>query len=249
MSAQPAPRRIAAWLAQGLNGVGPRTDFHKCLQDVCRVAGARHGSFTMRHVPGVVGEDPFHVDTYGERWRQHAEANAYALSDPLNGQSDRSNQPVDWSELPPVRGKPKRYFKDFNEFQLGRQALTVTFRGPLGDRSLLTLTCEATEKRWAASKHDIAAAMSVLHPALHGAVLRVRFGIEDINVIRLTPRERECLVWVAHGHTSKKIGENLGLTPATVNFFIDAAVGKLEASSRAHAAAKAVARGLIPPPR
>jgi DNA-binding CsgD family transcriptional regulator len=249
MTSQPSPRRIVAWLAQGLNGVGPRTDLLKCLQDVCRVAGARHGWFMMRYVPGVVGDDPFYIDTYGEKWRKHAEANGYPLNDPLNGLSDRSNQPIDWSELPPVRGKPKRYFKDFAEFQLGRQALTMTYRGPLGDRSLLTLTSEATEKRWAASKHDIAASMSVLHPALHSAVLRVRFGIDEINVIRLTPRERECLVWVANGHTSKMIGENLGLTPATVNFFIDAAVGKLEASSRAHAAAKAVARGLIPPPR
>ncbi len=89
----------------------------------------------------------------------------------------------------------------------------------------------------------------MIHPFLHRAVLKLRFQIDDVILIRLTPREKECLVWAAHGHTSKKIGENLGLTPATVNFFIDAAVNKLSATNRAHAAAKAVALGLIAPPR
>jgi DNA-binding CsgD family transcriptional regulator len=249
MGSQPAPRRIVAWLAQNLAVAGPKTDLVKGLQDVCRAAGAKHGALVMRHVPGVVGEDPFHIDTFGENWRRHAEANSRAMVEPVSAVSERATQPIDWSSFPRNRYRSRRFFRDFQDFQLGRQALTATFRGPSGDRSLLTLTSDVTEKRWLAIKHELAAAMSTLHPALHSAVLRVQFGIEETGVIRLTPREKECLVWAAHGHTSKKIGENLGLTPATVNFFIDAAVGKLAASNRAHAAAKAVALGLIAPPR
>ncbi len=85
--------------------------------------------------------------------------------------------------------------------------------------------------------------------AYHAAVLRLHFDIGSTDVAKLTPREKQCLGWAAHGRTSKEIGENLGLTPATVNFFIEAAVGKLAAFNRAHAAAKAVALGLIAPPR
>lgn len=249
MSSIAAPRRIVSWLAEGLTSLGPTTDFVRTLQDVCRASGAKHGCFVMRHVPGVVGDDPFHVDTFGDSWRRHAAIQDYAAIDPVSNHSERSIHPFDWADLPRARGRLKRFQRDFQEHQLGRQALTATFRGPSGDRSILTLTSDFADKRWVAARHDIAAAMSLLHPAFHAAVLRIRFEIENHDAARLTPREKQCLGWAAHGRTSKEIGENLGLTPATVNFFIDAAVGKLAAFNRAHAAAKAVALGLIAPPR
>jgi DNA-binding CsgD family transcriptional regulator len=244
-----APRRIVSWLAQGLESLGPATDFHRTLQDICRAAGAKHGCFVMRHAPGVIGDDPFHVDTYGEDWRRHAAIQDYAPTDPVSAFSERSIHPFDWADLPRTRGRLKRFTKDFQDFQLGRQALTATFRGPSGDRSMLTLTSDLTEKKWQSAKHEIAAAISVLHPAYHAAVLRLHFDMAAPDIARLTPREKQCLGWAAHGRTSKEIGENLGLTPSTVNFFIEAAVGKLAALNRAHAAAKAVALGLIAPPR
>jgi DNA-binding CsgD family transcriptional regulator len=244
-----APRRIVAWLAEALDGLGQNTDFVRSLQDVCRASGAKHGAFVMRHVPGVLGDDPFVVDTFGEAWHRHAAINDYAPTDPVSNLAERSIHPYDWSELPRPKGRLKRFQRDFQTFQLGRQAVTATFRGPSGDRSSLTLTSDCTEKRWQATRHDVVAAMGLLHPAFHAAVLRIRFAIESHDAAKLTPREKQCLGWAAHGRTSKEIGENLGLTPSTVNFFIDAACGKLAASNRAHAAAKAVALGLIAPPR
>jgi DNA-binding CsgD family transcriptional regulator len=249
MSFHTAPRRIVAWLAQSMSSAGPKFDFQKGLQDICRSAGAKHAAFTMRHVPGVTGDDPYHVDTFGESWKRHAATYGFDIAGHIGCASERAIIPFDWAEMPRNRVRIRRFCRDFQQFQLGRQALTVTFRGPAGDRSLLTLTSDTTDKRWQAIKHDLAGALSVLHPAFHHMVLRVKFGIEDFTVAKLTTREKECLVLAAHGKTSKEISENLGLTPSTVNFFIDAAVGKLAASNRAHAAAKAVALGLIAPPR
>jgi len=249
MSNISAPHRIVAWLAQALDALEPDADLARALQDICRAAGAKHGGFVMRHAPGVVGDDPFHIDTYGEAWRRHAAIQAYAPTDPLSALSERSIHPFDWAELPRQRGRLKRFLRDFQEFQLGRQALTAIYRGPSGDRSILTLTCDLSDRRWQGARHDFAVAMAQLHPAFHAAVLRLRFDFDSTEVAKLTPREKQCLGWAAHGRTSREIGENLGLTASTVNFFIEAAVGKLAASNRAHAAAKAVALGLIAPPR
>ncbi len=249
MIAQSAPRRTVSSLAQNLSGATLKTDFQRALLEICRTSGAKHAAFLMRHVPGVVGDDPFVIDTYGETWRKHLDEANFPAGEPIKTLSEHARQPVDWSEMPKVRIRIKRFFRDFQDFQLGRHAITATYRGPSGDRSLLTLTSDVPEKRWQSCKTDLTAAIGVLHPVLHNAVLKIRFGIDDVDIIRLTPRERECLVWAAHGHTSREIGVNLGLTAATVNFFIDSAVGKLAASNRAHAAAKAVALGLIAPPR
>ncbi len=67
-------------------------------------------------------------------------------TDPVSAYSERSIHPFDWADLPRTRGRLKRFARDFHDFQLGRQALTATFRGPSGDRSMLTLTSDLTEK-------------------------------------------------------------------------------------------------------
>jgi DNA-binding CsgD family transcriptional regulator len=249
MIAQNTPRKTVSGLAQNLSSASLKTDFQRSLLEICHASGAKNAAFLMRHVPGIVGDNPFVIDTYGEMWRKHLDGTNFSPGEPIRMLSEHARQPVDWSEMPRARTRIKRFFRDFQDFQLGRHALTATFCGPSGDRSLLTLTSDVTEKRWNACKLDLTAAIGVLHPVLHNAVLKIRFGIDEVDVIRLTPREKECLVWAAHGHTSREIGINLGLTAATVNFFIDSAVGKLAASNRAHAAAKAVALGLIAPPR
>lgn len=63
----------------------------------------------------------------------------------------------------------------------------------------------------------------------------------------LAPRERECLLWVAAGSSSKRIAYKLGISLHTVNEFIGNAMRKLDATTRAEAAAKAISAKLIHP--
>jgi DNA-binding CsgD family transcriptional regulator len=241
--------KAAAWMAQTIDESGPKLELTRALQDIARCVGARHASIVMQHVPGVVAENSLSIDTFGQAWRRHSGEHRLELSDPTRTAATVTEPLIDWADIPRDRLKTRRFMRDFQDFQLGKHGLTALHRGHLGDRSLLTLTSDVTDKRWAVLRLDIGAAMGLIHPSLHRFVLRTRYDIDGSVQIRLTPREKECLGWAAHGRTSKQIGDVLGLTPATVNFFIDAAVQKLAASNRAHAAAKAVALGLIAPPR
>lgn len=63
----------------------------------------------------------------------------------------------------------------------------------------------------------------------------------------LSPRQVECLTWVAGGLTSKEIAARLGLSRKTVDLHLAVAMQKLEAGSRAQAAARAIALGLVQP--
>lgn len=65
--------------------------------------------------------------------------------------------------------------------------------------------------------------------------------------ITLTPREHECLSWVALGKSSWEIGQVLGIAEATVNFHLGNAATKLEVRGRTCAVARAIRRGLINP--
>jgi DNA-binding NarL/FixJ family response regulator len=67
------------------------------------------------------------------------------------------------------------------------------------------------------------------------------------RIVELTDREVETLTWAARGKTSSEIATILGLTKRTVDFHIDNARLKLNATSRMHAAVKAAAGQLIEP--
>jgi len=61
----------------------------------------------------------------------------------------------------------------------------------------------------------------------------------------LSPRERECLDWIAAGKTAWETAQIVGITESTVAFHIRNTIIKLNASNRAHAVAVAMARSLI----
>ncbi len=64
---------------------------------------------------------------------------------------------------------------------------------------------------------------------------------------RLSPRERECLVWLAAGLRSDRIAERLGLARATVDLHLARARRRLGARTREQAVARAIWLGLLGP--
>lgn len=64
---------------------------------------------------------------------------------------------------------------------------------------------------------------------------------------RLSPRERECLLWLTAGLRSDRIAERLGLARVTVDLHIARARRRLGARTREQAVAKALALGLLRP--
>jgi DNA-binding CsgD family transcriptional regulator len=62
---------------------------------------------------------------------------------------------------------------------------------------------------------------------------------------RLSPRERECMTWLAIGLRYDRIAERLGIARPTVELHLLNARRKLGAKTREQALAKAVALGLL----
>ncbi|MBX9617184.1 MAG: helix-turn-helix transcriptional regulator [Caulobacteraceae bacterium] len=63
----------------------------------------------------------------------------------------------------------------------------------------------------------------------------------------LSPRELECLVWVSRGKSSGDIGSILGLSPRTVDSYLEKVCAKLRVRTRIEAVAIAVRAGVIDP--
>jgi DNA-binding response OmpR family regulator len=87
----------------------------------------------------------------------------------------------------------------------------------------------------------------ILTAIVNARLARVARAAVWSRQVDLTERETETLTWAARGKTSSEIGTILGLTKRTVDFHIDNARLKLNATSRMHAAVKAAAGQLIEP--
>ena len=88
------------------------------------------------------------------------------------------------------------------------------------------------------------AVLEYLVPHLHVALMRVA-SHTTLNDFVLSTREREVLGWMKEGKTSWEISQILHISERTVNFHVQNILSKLQASTRGHAIALAMQRGLI----
>ena len=65
----------------------------------------------------------------------------------------------------------------------------------------------------------------------------------------LSAREAECLLWVSRGKSSADIGQIIGLSPRTVDSYLEKVCAKLRVRTRIEAVAVAVRLDLIDPDR
>lgn len=65
--------------------------------------------------------------------------------------------------------------------------------------------------------------------------------------VLLSGRETECLLWVSRGKSSSDIGQIVGLSPRTVDSYLEKACAKLGVRTRIEAVAVGVRAGIIDP--
>jgi two-component system nitrate/nitrite response regulator NarL len=69
--------------------------------------------------------------------------------------------------------------------------------------------------------------------------------VADVNPGKLSPREREIIVMLAHGASNKEIARVLNLSESTIKIHVQGILRKLNIAKRVQAAVYAVAHGLI----
>jgi DNA-binding CsgD family transcriptional regulator len=128
-----------------------------------------------------------------------------------------------------------------------RTELVIPLRGraesPFGGLSGLCRIGRAEALRWMAERGRTLT-LAVAYADLRLVTLtRTERGAE----VRLSPREREVLLWLAKGYRNDRIAERLGLSKPTVEFHLGNARRKMQAATREQAVARAVALGLLTP--
>lgn len=174
-------------------------------------------------------------------WSSHYIEQGYVFEDPMVREMFRTCRPFAWSDVmnrDDVSNKQKKLMSEAGEFGMKAGFVVPIYNsnGSTGVVNVAGVDAEFPEE---------------VRKALHMASLYVHqkllaFHRQDVvDSVKLTPRERECLRWVAAGKSDWDIGELLSISQHTVNFHIENAKRKLNVATRVQAAVSASTLGLL----
>lgn len=184
--------------------------------------------------------------TYPEAWMNHYMSNEYFPNDPVCHESLKSKDPFTWTgmcnsrELKPIEQKIMNEATEFNLVE----GIALPLHGHHHELAVVGLACETL---------DINTEKSALHllrayaSQFHIAYSEYAPPSEFIETIKLTPREKEILLWAAEGKSDPVIADILNISYATVRFHMANIFKKLDANERTFAVVKALRLGLITP--
>lgn len=240
-------------LAEALAGVSDRQ--HR--EQVFLKQAEQFGVTRFAYVNSAQRGQPVHVETnYAPGWVSRYLEQNYVTIDPVTLESQRTRLPFLWRPTLalPVYDRPlaRLVFDEAAEFGM-RDGLTVPIHAAAGI-SMMSMALDdpalaspgAQRERQTlhllAMHYHLACERALAQPATQPPP-----PVSQPQPPRLTPREREVLLWTAKGKTGWEIAQILRLTERTVVYHVENAKTKLGASSRSHAVVVALSMGLIDP--
>lgn len=192
----------------------------------------------------------FYLSSYDDAWVKHYLEEDYVNSDAVVAQAAREITPFTWKDTLDPRhgdGRQMKIFNEASEFEMNNGG-SVPIHGPGGSYAILNVATSARDeafvKHW--ETHRISLQVFGLHA--HEMVIKELYPSGDgQHAPRLSPREKECLLWTARGKTMWEISEILSISQETVKTHLKAACAKMNVFSKVHAVVKAVNDGHIVP--
>ena len=173
--------------------------------------------------------------TWPSEWLQRWTSRNYHEVDPIVRELRRKNLPHRWSTREGAADKTgTRILEEAGEFRMNAGYAVPVFNSD----GLSVVVSMATDHYEIGKKEEICLHIASIY--FHARLEQLRARGVPPRLSRLTPRERECLSWVAAGKTDWEIAQILNIAEQTVHEYVQNALIKLNATTRAQAVAIAI---------
>ena len=187
--------------------------------------------------------------TLPDGWVDHYLVHDYGDLDPTFQAAMSHLLPFSWREIEgrnDLTGGQRRVLNEARDHGIAHGA-TVPIHGPDSGLSALNVigggSARSFEEAFQRSYRDLI--WIAVHT--HEAFLNLAEDIAEQGRVRLTDRERDCLLWTARGKTAWEVGQILSISEETVLFHLKNATRKQGVFSKHHAVVKAIVQGYIVP--
>jgi DNA-binding CsgD family transcriptional regulator len=187
------------------------------------------------------------VTTMSGDWADRYYRKVYFDIDPSVQSCLRHAIPFVWDSQSRFGARGEQFFKEAGEYGV-RSGITVPIRSPMGEKAMFGLNSSSEtlpeEQELELAVGRIYLFASYFHEWFFHSV-RNRLHAVDPSLRQVSNRELEVLALAARGHSSKRIGRELGISESTANFHIASVKHKFGVRTRSQAIAQAVHAGLI----
>lgn len=197
----------------------------------------------VRPTPGGTSAEYLYRNWTADWTRYSAEQNFGGKSFAMP-EARRRMQPFTWEDVAVGRDLSEGEAEVRNAARAfgWRNGIIVPIHGPGGYFAFLSMATAEDDVDPGAEANQRLAMIAYVS---HQRCLALAPGAPQDAVDRLSPRELECLRWVAAGKTDKEIGIILSLSHETVKWHIDGARARFGSSTRAQAVAQLVLSGRL----
>jgi len=181
------------------------------------------------------------MNTRPDEWSSEYVEQDYFLRDPMALELGRSYMPFGWSDVEETRkfSKSESEIMDWtSDFGMDSGFVVPIFETS-GNVALVSLAGENVEL-----PEDTRGAASLASIYLHNRLFTLKRMVQEDSV-SLTPREVECLHWVAAGKSDWQIGQILNISAKTVNYHIENVKRKFGVATRIQAVVAAMRQGKL----
>jgi DNA-binding CsgD family transcriptional regulator len=230
-----------------VEGIVEKRDGDELLKHVKGLYGLSHVAYLCLNLPDAQAGSIYFQGTYSDNWVRFYKTNRLATIDPVAREGLGSIIPLDWDVLRSKHPDSRFVFDEAVNHGIGAHGLTFPVRGVHGEIALFHVTADVTDTEWAHVRRTLIRDMQVFAAHFHNRVLQLN-GHETFQLVStLTPRELDCLRYLASGLNYDGIAGRLKITERTVRFHLENARTKLDCLTTAQALAKAVALGFVFP--
>ncbi len=237
-------------LVEAFSRAGSVEEIHALCCVLCEEFGFDHFIYGTRIPTSFVNPHLFIISGYPSAWREHYVSQGYLRIDPTVTYCASNFLPLCWDQIRPAEQSDagvRKFMSESRDFGL-KSGISFPIHTPHGESAMLSLSMSEDETQANSRIFFALPFIQMFSLHLHEAVRRVVSVVASLHGrVRLTDRERECLLWSAEGKTSWEIAQILGVSERTVIFHLQNASNKLCVTNRQQAVARAISAGLIAP--
>jgi LuxR family quorum sensing-dependent transcriptional regulator len=212
------------------------------FMEFSRSFGLAFGGLADMPGPTEKIEDTLLCLSWPEEWRKRYFENNYIVSDPAQIHLSNSVDPYTWDQMldyPAYTKAQRRIVEEASEF-----GLVAGFIIPIiGLRTGPAMVTVAGTNRALSVRERAELQLAAIYA--HSRIRSLSGSRRQHTTAPLSPRERECLQWVAAGKSDWEIGEILTISEKTANVHIERAKRKYGVTTRAQAIVQALRSGDI----
>jgi LuxR family transcriptional regulator, quorum-sensing system regulator LasR len=187
------------------------------------------------------------ISNYPKSWRDRYDQEKFILVDPVMDHCRRRLVPLSWNNIPNISDRQSDFMDEAKSYGLA-SGISFPIHSREGDVGVLSFSSNAHDAFNHSDPQTAAALMaygSLLATLVHDGMRRIINRPGNIMRSALTPRELECLKWIASGKSSWEISLILGISEHGVLYHVRNIMFKFDTQNRHLAVLKAIACGIV----